>query len=231
MRVKTEGRQQTISQELSGVLPVEGAAYFAELQKLRFERHPHARYTFLHPESLVDLLAIALEERGSLSGDDRRMMQMGGLPSSAFTLSDDYRYLRVPAEGRVASMDIHELPEWVPVTVQAATVLPLSLLKGPGHKNHLTFSVDADFQRHVNYATVILAPNWFEDPSTEYAVLDAFPGPPPHGNHSLSPKHRAVKKLKLSPGAQVTVGQLRDHLKAEDGSLLLGCCLRNLPGV
>lgn len=229
MKVKSDSRR-TLGRELASVLPAEGAAYFAELQRLRFERHPHARYTFLKPESLVDLMVAALKERGSLDGDDRRVMQMGGIPSSAFSLGDEYRYLQVPADGRVASMDIYELPEWVPVTVQAASVLPLALLKGPASRNHVTFSVDADFQRHVNYATVILAPNWFDDPSTEYAVLDAFPGPPPHGNHSLSPKHRAVKKLKLLPGAQVTVGQLREHLKAEDGSLLLGCSLRNLPG-
>lgn len=230
MKVKSDSRRVSLGRELASVLPAEGASYFAELQRLRFERHPHARYTFLNPNSLVDLMIAALKERGTLEGDDRRVMQMGGLPSSAFSLSEDYRYLRIPAEGRVASMNIHELPEWVPVTVQAASVLPMALLKGAASKDHLTFSVDADFQRHVNYATVILAPNWFEDPSTEYAVLDAFPGPPPHGNHSLSPKHRAVKRLKLSPGAQVTVGQLREHLKAEDGSLLLGCSLRNLPG-
>lgn len=231
MKAQLSSRRQRIGQDLAEVLPAEGSSYFAELQRLRFERHPHARYTFLKPDSLVDLLIEAVRARGSLDGDDRRVMQMGGLPKSAFELGEEYRYLRVPADGRVASMNIHELPEWVPVTVQAASVLPLSLLAGPAlTKDHLTFSVDADFQRHVNYATLVIAPNWFDQPSTPWAVLDCFPGPPPHGMHSLPLGHQAVKKLKLEPGNQVTVGELRKHLKRQDGCLLLGCSLRNLPG-
>lgn len=231
MKAQLSSRRQHVSQEVADLLPREGGSYFAELQKLRFERHPHARYTFLKPDSLVELLINAARQRGSLEGDDRRVMQMGGIPKAAFDLNPDYRYLRVPADGRVASMNIHELPEWVPVTVQAASVLPLSLIPGPSIiKDHLTFSVDADFQRHVNYATLVIAPNWFDNPSTEWAVLDCFPGPPPHGTHSLPNRHKAVKKLKLEPGHQVTVGQIRQHLESQDGCLLLGCSLRNLPG-
>jgi hypothetical protein len=223
--------RQQLGKELASVLPEEGSEYFAQLQQLRFNRHPFARYTFLSPDSLTELVQRALDERGSLGGDDRRLMQMGGLSASAFSLDESHRYLTVPAEGRVASMDINELPEWVPVTVQAASILPFSLMSAPfSKKNHLTFSVDADFQRHVNYATLIIAPNWFDNPSTELALLDAFPGPPSHGNHSLAPEHRAVKKLKLKAGHQVTVGELRRHLKSDDGCLLLGCSLRNLPG-
>jgi len=230
MQTQTSSLPRNLDQQLADVLPIEGSQYFTELNSLRFERHVHDRYTFLSPESLLDLLTAALDERGNLYGDDHRLMQMGGLPSSAFSTSDQYRYLRVPAEGRVASMSIHELPDWVPVTIQAASVLPLSLLPKLGSKNSLTFLIDAEFRRHVNYATVVIAPNWFNNPSTKYAVMDAFPGPPSHGTHSLPINHKAVSKLGLAPGTQTTVGRLKQHLKEEDGSLLLGCSVRNLPG-
>ena len=120
--------RQQLGKELASVLPEEGSEYFAQLQQLRFNRHPFARYTFLSPDSLTELVQRALDERGSLGGDDRRLMQMGGLPASAFSLDESHRYLTVPAEGRVASMDINELPEWVPVTVQAASILLVALM-------------------------------------------------------------------------------------------------------
>ena len=212
---------------LAEVLPAEGGAYFSRLQQLRFARHAHARLTFLQPAGLSELLTAAIAARGDLQGDDRRVMQMGGLPSSAFPLeAERYQYLRAPAEGRVGIMNIHELPEWVPVTVQATS----ETTPDPAVKHHLSFAVDADFQRHVNYATIIIAPNWFDDPSTEHAVLDVFPGPPPHGVHSLHKQHKAVVELGLEPGHQTTVGALRERISSEDGNLLMGCCLRNLPG-
>lgn len=231
MSARVGSRQGLVPTELAKVLPREGATYFSQLNDLRFHHRAHADHTFLSPSNLIQLLAGAVSQRGSLDGDDRLLMQMQGIPKAAFDLREgDYSYLQVKAEGRVGSMPISEMPEWVPVAIELEEGFEAAVFgqKKGSHDPRITFSVDSDFQRLVNYATIIIAPNWFDHPSTERSVLDVVIGPPPYGHHSLSLKSKAVRRAKLKPGMQITVGELKAATRGMD--ILLGCHLKNLPG-
>lgn len=199
-----------LSRQLGLILPPEGHEYFEDLNRIRFHHRPEADRLFLHPDNLLALLADGFKSRGGFDGDDRHRMEMLGIPAEAFDLSTEYRYLQVPAEGRVGMMPLSEMPEWVPVTVQEKDGM-------------LTFTVDSEFQRSVNYATVILAPNWFDNPSSEMAVMDVMPGYPPYGTDSL-PKS---KKHPWHDGQQLQVTDLRKIMSGKE--LMLGCRLRNMP--
>jgi len=223
-------KRQQLSIELASILPKEGSQHFVNLNEIRFLHRAHKDQTFLNPASLIELLAQAVEHRGHLRGDDRMMMQMQGSPAEAFDLPQDrYSYLRVPAEGRVGMMPINELPEWVPVAIETESCTQgLSVSHSTSGRPQLFFSVDSDFQRLVNYATIVIAPNWFENPSTSRCLLDVVIGPPPYGQNSIDADCKAVKKAGLKPGQQITVGELK---KISSGAnLMLGCHLKNLPG-
>jgi len=229
MSVRVGSNQRHLPQELAKVLPREGSEYFSQLNELRFRHRPHADHTFLSPGNLIELLARAVRQRGTLEGDDRMIMQMQGIPKAAFDLPEEkYSYLQVAAEGRVGSMPLSELPEWVPVVVEEEEGFEHTLLSGTQGGGRLCFSVDSDFQRLVNYATIIIAPNWFDQPTTTRSVLDVVIGPPPFGHHSIPLKSKIAKRAGLKPGMSITVGELK--AAANGMEILLGCHLKNLPG-
>lgn len=219
-----------LPRELALILPREGVDYFTKLNELRFVHRPESDHTFLDPNNLISLLLRTFQHRGNLQGDDRLMMEMQGTPADAFDLpAEKYSYLQVPIEGRLGSISIQELPEWVPVTAEDTVSLPdFQGRDKQSHQNDLSFSVDSEFQRMINYATIIVAPNWFDQPSSERAILDVMVGSPPHGQYTLPKNHRGLKKVGIKAGAQVTVGELRAVPGAD--RLILGCHLRNLPG-
>ena len=219
-----------LPRDLALILPREGVDYFTKLNELRFIHRPESDHTFLDPNNLISLLLRAYQHRGSLQGDDRLLMEMQGTPPEAFDLPEEkYAYLQVPIEGRLGSISINELPEWVPVTAEATDDLPdFQCRSEKAHLGELTFSVDSEFQRMINYATILIAPNWFKDPSSERAVLDVMVGSPPHGQYTLPKNHRGLKKAGIEAGSQITIGELRAVPGAQN--LILGCHLRNLPG-
>jgi len=219
-----------LPRELALLLPREGVDYFTKLNDLRFVHRPESDHTFLDPNNMVSLLLRAFTHRGSLQGDDRLLMEMQGTPAEAFDLpKDKYSYLQVPIEGRLGSISIQELPEWVPVTAEETSKLPdYQMRDGSTNHGQLSFSVDSEFQRMINYATIIIAPNWFENPSSERSVLDVMVGSPAYGQYTMPVDHRGLQKAGISAGTQTTIGELRCISGAD--KLVLGCHLRNLPG-
>lgn len=219
-----------LPRELALLLPREGVEYFSKLNELRFVHRPESDHTFLDPNNLISLLLRGFQHRGSLQGDDRLLMEMQGTPAEAFDLPQEkYSYLQVPIEGRLGSISIQELPEWVPVTAEETSQLPdYQTQDGSTQAGQLSFSVDSEFQRMINFATIIVAPNWFEQPSTERSILDVMVGSPPCGQYTMPDDHPGLRKAKIQAGTQTTIGELRQIRGAE--KLILGCHLRNLPG-
>lgn len=233
----TAGRRrptrEQLQAELRSVMPAEAMDYIRSLNDRRFGRHAGADQLFFSPSDLVTLLAQAVIARGSLDGDDRERMIAEGVPASAFELPASYQYLTVPAEGRTGLLPIGELPHWVPVTLRCEpephTRIGFRRAQPRNPEPHLIFTIDADFQRMANSATVILAPNWFETPSSERVVLDAFLGPPvPAALQSIAEDHPLAVEQNWRDGAELPIHELRRLLPGRP--LWLSCRNRNLPG-
>jgi len=207
--------------------------YIRDLNQRRFGRHPNADQVFLSPNDLVALLAKAVAHRGSLDGDDRALMIAEGTNPSAFELPDTYQYLKVPAEGRVGILPLEEMAHWVPVTlhgdVEPNTRIGFRRSATRNPQQHLVFGIDPEFQRMVNYATIILAPNWFQNPSTDKAVLDAFLGPPvPARLQGVPADDPIAVQHSWKDGTELPVHRLRALFP--DRPIWLSCRSRNLPG-
>lgn len=215
------------------VLPPESMPYVRLLNERRFSRHADTDQIFFSPSNLLGLLVAAYRHRGSLNGDDRQLMIAEGVTPAAFELPDHYSYLQVPAEGRMGLLPIEELPYWLPVTLRQEpephTRIGFRRATPRDAVQHLTFTIDADFQRAANHATIILAPNWFAEPSTKMAVLDAFMGPPvPSKLQGIAVDDPLVIEEGWKDGSDTTVKHLRKVLPGRP--LWLSCRHRNLPG-
>ena len=225
-------RQQLLD-AVREVVPAESMEYVQRLNDMRFRRQASTDQLFFSPPDLATLLLKAAKHRGGLHGDDRDLMIAEGNAEESFELPDTYRYLKVPAEGRVGLLPIDELPHWVPVTLRAEpephTRIGFRRAAARDAGLHLVFTIDADFQRLANYATIILAPNWHQDPTTDMAVLDAFLGAPvPARLQSISVEDPLVAEHSWEDGSTVTVQNLRSVLPHRP--LWLACRNRNLPG-
>jgi hypothetical protein len=225
--------REQLQNEIRSVLPPEAMEYTRMLNDRRFGRHPGADQLFFVPGDLVTLLAQAVISRGSLNGDDREGLLVEGINPCAFELPDTYQYLKVPAEGRAGLLSIEELPHWVPVTLRqdAEPNTRIGFRRSPDRHpdQHLIFTIDADFQRMANYATILLAPNWFEEASTPRAVLDVYLGPPvPSKLQSICLDDPVVLEQGWADGSEVQVHELRQLLG--DRPIWLSCRNRNLPG-
>jgi len=96
-------------------------------------------------------------------------------------------------------------------------------------QQHLIFGIDPEFQRMVNYATIILAPNWFQNPSTDRAVLDAFLGPPiPARLQGIPSDDPIARREGWTAGTELPVHKLQAVFG--DRPIWLSCRSRNLPG-
>lgn len=234
-----EGMSSTLSRDelqaqLRAVLPEEGMNYLRLLNDKRFARHSGADQLFFKPTNVVELLAKACAHRGGLDGCDRHRLIAEGADPAAFELPAHYRYLTVPAEGRVGILSIDELPHWVPVTLRSGyephNRIGFRRAANRNPEQHLAFTIDPDFQREANQATIILAPNWFgENPTTEMAVLDCFLGlPVPSSLQSIPADSDLAQAEGLKDGSELSVAQLRGLLPGRP--LWLACQDRNLPG-
>ena len=225
--------REHLQAQLKSVLPPESAEYIKKLNHLRFARSAGSDQRFFTPRGLIALLTAAVEHRGDLEGDDRTLMMAEGIAADAFELPEHYTYLKVPAEGQIGLLPINELPHWLPVTLRAEeepnTRIGFRRARPRNPESHLLFTIDADFQRAANYATIIIAPNWHAPASCERAILDAFLGPPvPSKLQSVSVENPVVAEHGWEHGSELQVQQLRAIFP--DRPLWLSCRNRNLPG-
>lgn len=97
---------------VDSVVPRQGefAQYYADTDAKHFSNKdtPGSKFTDPRVKNLNDAVAMTVQQRGSLQGDDRaKLIKFGADPD---TLSPDHRYLIVQTQGKLGSQDINSFP-------------------------------------------------------------------------------------------------------------------------
>lgn len=166
-------RLETIQEQITSVLPEEQRSYFQDTEKKHFNPDTAVGSLFTEVGNLPDLLAKAIEQRGSLNGDDReQFITMGVKPEALLAFC---RYLKVDTAGEVGVKSVKELPLDTKVKViRTKQAAPCSLV------------VYSDNFPTVNFGTIIIGPNEKAktakpedpEPSTKEMVWTVHPGLP-----------------------------------------------------
>lgn len=165
-QISPEARQS----EIDKVLPPEQAEYYAALHDKHFDTEKAVGSLFTDAKDLKELLGQAIEQRGSLSGDDREKFTALGVPPEA--MMPNCRYLKVETKGEVGIVKVSDLSPETPVRViRTKPKVPCSLV------------VEGTEFPQVDFGTIIIGPNAKgraddPEPSTSEMVWTVHPGLP-----------------------------------------------------
>jgi len=203
------------------LLPKEGAEYFSVLERARFQAAPLADQLIEDPPTLYGLVRRALQQTAGPLEDQRYLYESEGLSCNLFELDPpNYLYIRTPASGYLALLPLREAPENTYVTLLPASTFSITRIGFRRRRQNRHADPEYDLvpvvsvllRVPVNYATLLIARNWFPNPSTEYAVLDCYMGPPvPHSAQVIP--HEMAKACGLEPKATMTAKQFAQELK------------------
>ena len=156
--------------EIEKFLPSERADYYAALHDKHFNPEKSVGSLITEARNLRDLLARAIEQRGSLQGDDReKFIALGVAPES---LLPDCRYLKVQTGGEVGIVKGIDLsPDTAVSVLRTKPGVPCSLVVER-----------VDFPP-VDFGTIIIGPNEKAktddpEPSTAEMIWTVHPGLP-----------------------------------------------------
>lgn len=191
---KPETPEAEIQHELDQVLPKEFASYFSDTEKKHFVPETAVGSLFTESKSIADLLRRAIEQRGSLDGDDReKFVALGAKPEG---LMAQCRYLYVETPGEVGIAEISKLPPDTKVrVVRTKQDAPCSLI------------VEGTELPQSSFGTIIIGPNEkmkpdAPEPTTREMVWTVHPGLPV----------RPATEDSWPEGSEITVQDVIDKL-------------------
>ncbi len=162
--------QAHVEMEVKKLMPEEQAQYLQSVDAKHFVPETAAGSLFTEVKSTANLLKLAMEQRGSLEGDDRaKLIEMGVLESS---LMPQCRYLAVETPGEIGIVKAAELsPDTGVHVTRFKPGVPCTLV------------VDMPELPTTNIGTIIIGPNEKEEetdpePSTKEMVWTVHPGLP-----------------------------------------------------
>ena len=137
---------EEIQEQIAKVLPEEQKGYFQDTEKKHFNPETAVGSLFTETKSLPELLTKAIEQRGSLDGDDReQFIAMGVKPEALLAFC---RYLKVDTAGEVGIKSIKEFsPDTKVKVVRTKQAAPCSLV---------VYSNDFP---EATFGTIIIGPN------------------------------------------------------------------------
>lgn len=111
--VQVQRRQLAVSPGITAMVPREGQyeQYYADTDKKHFsdKAAPGSKFTDPTLNSLEDVTAMALQQRGDLAGDDREELIAAGANPAAF--GPNFRYLKIRTNGTMGSAPLSSFPE------------------------------------------------------------------------------------------------------------------------
>lgn len=160
---------ESISEQLEGLMPEEYAHIYAILNEQHFGKKTHGSKFYENPDTgaknLEELLKRALEQRGTLDGDDKAFFRSQGVPDEA--LLDSHRYLKVNAEGKLGIASVSSFPPDTKVKV-------VEVKRGEELSLVVEIETDDDLPE-VEYGTIIIGPDEAGGPER---IKTAHPGAP-----------------------------------------------------
>lgn len=164
--------------------------YYAATDQKHFynKKAPGSKFTDSRLTKIEDVVSLAMEQRGSLDGDDRDQLIARGAAPTAFR--DGSRYLMVKTEGSLGVKDSKEL--------QDDDLVEITRTK-PGTPVNLVRKVLK--QDKTDYGVIVMTTDF---QTGKPRVITTFPG-----TVTLSPKNNRLEALE---GKTITVAQARSIL-------------------
>jgi hypothetical protein len=180
--------------QIAAVLPAEHAGYFKDTQDKHFDSEKAAGSLFTEVRTMEDLFKLAIQQRGSLDGDDReKFVAMGVDPSALLAFC---RYLKVDTKGEVGIKAAKDLPPETKVkVVRTKQGAPCSLI------------IESDEFADADFGTIVIGPNEKSkpedsEPSTKEMVWTVHPGLPV----------RPIASDTWQEGSEITVAEVISKL-------------------
>jgi len=183
-------------EQKSALLPAEHADYMQAVERKHFNNETAIGSIFTEVSGLSALLSLAIEQRGSLNGNDRAFFEQQGV--SPESLRPDCRYLKVETPGRIGIVEVDDprlSPDQTVEVVQAKPKVPATLV------------VEMPEMPETSIGTIIIGPNAKEspndpEPSTQEMIYSVHPGLP------IKPTEENVWPV----GSRLTVKEVKDKL-------------------
>lgn len=182
-------RKERKPAEFNRYMPEAFAKYFADTEKKHFSEDSVGS-TFTEAKNLNEVMALALAQRQTLTGDDRDKLIAAGADPSSFT--PDKRYLAVETKGVLGAVESSQLSDNEMLTVERKSdkAKPVCVAR-------------VGMQPPTNIATVVLVDNPTL-PGTQHTstlLITAFPG--------VSGKSGSNEDLAPYIGKQISVADAR----------------------
>lgn len=181
------------------VLRNEREDYISSIDKKHFTLEGHgSNFTDSRVTKTEDVLKLAIQQRGSLNGDDREKLVNLGAPIEGFR--DGIRYLCVEVDGVEGLKSTELMDDDEIITVKA---------KGrarEGQLPSLSFVSKVKEKEPVNYATVIIGSKLDDNnkPIDGEMLWTMFPG-----TANWAPRSENIRESGLEDGSQIKVRELR----------------------
>lgn len=185
------------NEQITAILPKEQEGYFKDTEAKHFNPETGAGSLFTEVKTLNDLLKLAIQQRGSLDGDDKEKFAEMGVDPKA--LMGFCRYLKVDTAGEVGIKAAKDLPLDTKVKV-------VRMKQGAP----CSFIITSDEFAPTDFGTIIIGPNEKAEnakpedpePSTKEMIWTVHPGLPV----------RPVTADFWPEGSEITVKDLKEKL-------------------
>lgn len=194
-----QSREQKEAGAIAELMPPEQAEYFAAIDAKHFDPETGVGSLFTECKNLKELIVLALQQRGSLEGDDRAKFLELGVPDKA--LLPECRYLLIETTGEIGIVNIND-----------SRLQPDTEVRVERRKPNVPCSLIVSLQEfpQTNIGTIVIGPNEKFDhnspePSTKEMIWTAHPGLP------IRPATADI----WPENTKITVADVRDKLGDE----------------